>query len=70
MSKITYDQNRCKGCHFCVTACPHGVITVPGEVNKKGYHIVEFNEAACKACGICYRMCPDYAIVVSMQRGA
>ena len=70
MSKIIYDSARCKGCHFCVMACPHKAVSISDETNKKGYRIVAFNEAACKACGMCYMMCPDYAITVCKDGGA
>lgn len=69
MNKISYDAARCKGCYFCVAACPHKAISIAETSNKKGYRIVAFAEAACKACGMCYLMCPDYAITVYKERG-
>lgn len=69
MSKVSYDQTRCKGCHFCVLACPVGAVAATGETNAKGYQIVSFNQDTCKACGMCYRMCPDYAITIQMRKG-
>ncbi len=70
MNKISYDAARCKGCYFCVAACPHKAISIAETSNKKGYRIVAFAEALCKACGMCYLMCPDYAITVYKERGA
>lgn len=69
MNKISYDAARCKGCYFCVAACPHKAISIAETSNKKGYRIVAFAEAACKAFGMCYLMCPDYAITVYKERG-
>ena len=70
MDKIAYDSTRCKGCYFCVAACPHKAISITKISNKKGCHIVAFDQAACKACGMCYLMCPDYAITVYREGGA
>ena len=64
MVKITYDAERCKGCHYCVSACPKKCVTPTGEFNANGYEIVKFNESDCIACGSCYTMCPDYAITI------
>lgn len=64
MDKITYDSARCKGCYFCMAACPAKAISLSGHANKKGYQTVAFDQAACRACGMCYVMCPDYAITV------
>ena len=64
MSKILYDQARCKGCYFCAATCPQKAISITETTNKKGYRIVAFDQESCKACGICYIMCPDYAIEV------
>lgn len=70
MDKIAYDSTRCKGCYFCMAACPHKAISITETSNKKGYRIVAFNQATCKACGLCYMMCPDYAITVYKEGGA
>lgn len=64
MVKITYDVERCKGCHYCVINCPKGCVTLSGEVNAKGYRTVTFDEQTCIGCGTCYTVCPDYAITI------
>ncbi|MBQ3123202.1 MAG: 4Fe-4S binding protein [Firmicutes bacterium] len=64
MVKINYNASRCKGCHYCVTACPKKCVTPSGEFNGMGYETVVFNEAECIACTSCYTMCPDYAIEI------
>ena len=67
MVKITYDAERCKGCHYCVNACPKKCVTLSGNTNSKGYETVVFNEADCIACGSCYTMCPDFAIMIEKE---
>ena len=67
MVKITYSPERCKGCHYCVKACPKNVISVSKTINSKGYNIVEFDEPNCIGCGSCYAVCPDYAIIVKKE---
>ena len=64
MVKITYDEQLCKGCHYCVATCPEKCVTPSGELNEKGYETVKFNEKDCIGCGSCYTMCPDYAITI------
>ncbi len=67
MAHITYDKDRCKGCHYCIDVCPKKIIKVSGELNEKGYEIVEFDEADCIGCGSCYTICPDYAITITKE---
>lgn len=64
MAKITYSAARCKGCHYCVEACPKKCIAPSGKFNEAGYETVKFNEADCISCGSCYTVCPDFAIEV------
>lgn len=67
MVKITYEAYRCKGCHYCVNACPKKCVTPSGELNEAGYETVKFNEADCIACGSCYTVCPDFAIKIEKE---
>jgi 2-oxoglutarate ferredoxin oxidoreductase subunit delta len=66
MGKITINEERCKGCEFCVPACPYGLIKMSTEVNRFGYHIAQFanNGKQCTACKFCGMICPDFAIDV------
>ena len=64
--RVTFRQDRCKGCRLCVHACPVKIIVLDEEVtNRKGYHpaaIVDMDQ--CIACANCARMCPDSIITV------
>ena len=50
-------QEKCDGCHACVTACPNGAIT--GQV--KYPHLL--NAALCIKCGACLDACKRDAVV-------
>ncbi len=63
--KITIERELCKGCRFCVLACPEGVIVIDDEFNASGYFPAEAaNPDTCSGCGLCAQMCPDIAIMV------
>ena len=66
MPKITVDENLCKGCELCVTACPRGLLALDKtRINSKGYHpSMLVDEEKCIGCAMCAMMCPDVAIKV------
>ncbi|NDJ86560.1 MAG: 4Fe-4S dicluster domain-containing protein [Chloroflexi bacterium] len=67
---IYIDQERCKGCSLCLSACPQNVIVMDNEVlNAKGYHPAVLSDAddKCTGCAICAVVCPDACISVYRQ---
>ena len=66
MAKVTFNEERCKGCGLCVTACPKQIISLAQEkINAKGYHPAEVEEMEkCIGCASCAIMCPDTVITV------
>jgi 2-oxoglutarate ferredoxin oxidoreductase subunit delta len=63
--KIRVDERLCKGCYYCVDACPKMVLAVSKKLGPKGYIIVEaVKPEECIECGLCEKVCPDFAISV------
>ena len=63
--QIDVDQKMCKGCHICISVCPHGVLEVSKEVDNRGFFLpIVVNLEACKVCRLCELECPDFAISV------
>ena len=66
MAKVSFNEDRCKGCGLCVTACPKGIVALEKEkINAKGYHPASVKEMEkCIGCASCALMCPDTVITV------
>lgn len=67
MPKVTFREERCKGCGHCIEACPKKIIGFSSKLNSKGYHPATINEdkaKECVACASCARICPDCVITV------
>ncbi len=66
MAKLTFQDERCKGCGLCVSACPKHLLTLSRtRLNQKGHAPVELtNEDECIGCAFCATMCPDCVITV------
>lgn len=68
MPRVTFRENRCKGCELCKTFCPKGIIEMAGHINAMGFHpatVVDMEK--CTGCAICARMCPDMVIEVEKE---
>jgi len=66
MPKVTFLDERCKGCRLCVSVCPkHIIIENKGYLNVKGYHPCQVEEMEkCIGCAFCATICPDCVITV------
>ena len=66
MAKVIFNEERCKGCGLCVTACPKGIVSLAKDkINAKGYHPAGVSEQEkCIGCASCALMCPDTVITV------
>lgn len=65
MTRVVFDEERCKGCELCVAFCPRRLLVMAEHFNAKGYHpATMLNTEECNACTYCARMCPEVAIEV------
>lgn len=63
--KIEIDREVCKGCGYCIEACPKGVIILDKQFNSLGFFpAVSAHPEECTGCAICAHVCPDIAIEV------
>ncbi|ACB85252.1 4Fe-4S dicluster domain-containing protein [Natranaerobius thermophilus] len=63
--RVTFKEERCKGCELCVEACPQKIVKLSDKINSKGYHPATVDDMdKCIACAMCARMCPDLVIEV------
>jgi 2-oxoglutarate ferredoxin oxidoreductase subunit delta len=58
--RLVLHPESCKGCGYCVRACPKKAVSLTGDINSKGYTTARVDEAVCTRCGACYEACPDY----------
>ena len=68
MAKVTFREERCKGCKLCVDVCPKKIVTIrEDKLNQGGFHpagVLEENIDKCIGCAFCATMCPDCVITV------
>ena len=66
MAKVVFNEDKCKGCMLCVSACPKKIVSIQQDkMNKNGYFTAMcIDDDACIGCALCAVMCPDCAITV------
>ncbi|HOQ75771.1 MAG TPA: 4Fe-4S binding protein [Thermoclostridium sp.] len=66
MARVTFREDRCKGCGLCIHVCPKKIIRENRErINAKGYFPAEVVEMdKCIGCAFCATICPDCVITV------
>lgn len=67
--RVSFDENRCKGCELCTTVCPVKIVKMDRKrINVKGYHPSTVDEMEkCIACKNCATICPDVVITVEKE---
>ena len=68
MAKVTFREDRCKGCGLCVDVCPKKIVHMATDrINAKGFHPATVTEMdKCIGCAFCATMCPD--VVIEVER--
>ena len=67
--KVHVENDRCKGCGYCIKYCPRDVLERSNEFNSKGYYFpIIKDEEACLNCGLCEIICPEFAIWSTFDR--
>ncbi len=67
---IKIDRELCKGCAYCIEACPLGLISFEDEFNARGFFPACIKRAdQCTGCAMCAAMCPEIAIEVFREDG-
>lgn len=65
MHEVFINVEKCKGCTYCVLACPQKCLQIGENFNSRGYLYPEWvAPERCKGCASCVRLCPDFAIEV------
>ena len=65
MAKVTFTEDRCKGCELCVAVCPVKIIFMADGINRKGFHPATITAMdKCIGCTFCAVICPDNVIEV------
>jgi 2-oxoglutarate ferredoxin oxidoreductase subunit delta len=68
LPRVTFREDRCKGCELCKNFCPQGIVVMADHINAMGFHpatVIEIEK--CKGCATCARMCPDMVIEVEKE---
>ncbi len=66
---IKIQKERCKGCGYCVDACPAKALAISSRFNAIGYFpAMVSHRDRCTGCGVCATVCPDIAITVYRSR--
>lgn len=68
MLKVEFEEERCKGCELCISACPKNLIALAAHFNSMGFHpATVVDQESCISCAFCARMCPDVVITVRKE---
>lgn len=69
--RMTIDEELCKGCNYCVLACPKKLLELKREFNSKGFFPSTITDSeACNGCALCAVVCPEIAIEVWREETA
>ena len=59
------NEDHCKGCGLCISACPKKVLRFKSTLNRRSIKPAEYIGSGCIGCNFCYYNCPEpFAIEV------
>jgi 2-oxoglutarate ferredoxin oxidoreductase subunit delta len=62
---VIIDEEMCKGCGLCISACPRHAMGLASHINTRGFHpAAPLCIEKCNACAQCAIMCPDSCITI------
>lgn len=66
MARVSFREDRCKGCRLCTTVCPKGIVIMKeDQLNDKGFQPAGVSDMdKCIGCAFCAIICPDCVIEV------
>jgi len=70
MKSIIFDEEKCKACELCITACPKKIVALDkAKINKKGYHPAGVKDIdSCTSCAMCAVICPHVVIRIENDK--
>lgn len=64
-AEVRINESLCKGCGYCIDACPKKILEEASYYNPQGFHPVRITKIEeCIGCASCYQICPEIAIEV------